>query len=60
MSDCNFESNCAEVNLRKKKWIINGSCNPNKGFRKKLLDYFNRIEEYTKTYQNFLLPKWAY
>ena len=31
-SDCNIESICVEVNLRKKMWFINGSCNPNKSF----------------------------
>ena len=31
-SDCNIESICVEVNLRKKMWFINGSYNPNKSF----------------------------
>ena len=31
-SDCNIESICVEVNLRKRMWFINGSYNPNKSF----------------------------
>ena len=30
--DCNFESIYVEVNLRKWKWLMNGSYNPNEGF----------------------------
>ena len=36
-SDRNIESICIEVNLRKRKWFINGSYNPHKNF---LLNYF--------------------
>ena len=46
-SNCNIESICAEKNLRKRKWFINGSCNPNKSFM------INHLE-CLKTYQNFL------
>ena len=53
-SNCNIESICAEKNLRKRKWFINGSCNPNKSFIINHLECLNRvIDEYSKTYQNF-------
>ena len=54
-SDCNIESICVEVNLRKRKWFINGSYNPNKSFLSNHLECLNRIiDEYSKLYQNFL------
>ena len=54
-SDCNIESICVEVNLRKRKRFINGSYNPNKSFLSNHLEYLNRIiDEYSKLYQNFL------
>ena len=31
-SNCNIESICVEVNLRKRIWFNNGSYNPNKSF----------------------------
>ena len=54
-SDCNIESICVEVNLRKRKWFINGSYNPNKSFLSNHLECLNCIiDEYSKLYQNFL------
>ena len=54
-SDCNIESICVEVNLRKMKWFINGSYSPNKSFISNHREYLNRIkEECSKMYQNFL------
>ena len=54
-SDCNVESICVEVNLKKRKWFINGSYNPNKSFISNHLERFYRIiEEYSKIYQNFV------
>ena len=54
--DRNIESICVEVNLRKRKWFINGSYNPNKIFLSNLLERLNRIiNEYRKVYQNFLI-----
>ena len=54
-SDCNIESICVEVNLRKRKWFINGSYNPNKIFLSNHLECLNCIiDEYRKRYQNFL------
>ena len=54
-SGCNVESICVEINLRKRKWFINGSYNPNKSFLSNHLECFNRIiDEYSKLYQNFL------
>ena len=57
-SDCNIESTCVEVNLRKKKWFMNGSYNPNKSFLSNQLECFNRIiDEYSKLYQVSCLCK---
>ena len=54
-SDCNIESICVEINLRKSKWFINGSYNPSKSFLSNHLECFNGIiDEYSKKYQNFL------
>ena len=54
-SDCNIESICAEVNLRKRKWFINGSYSPNKSFSLNHLECLNPIiDEYSKVYQNLL------
>ena len=54
-SDCNIKSICVEVNLRKRKWFISGSYNPNKSFLSNHLECLNRIiDEYSKLYQNFL------
>ena len=54
-SDCNIESVCVEVNLRKKKWFINGSYSPNKSFLSNHLECLNCIiDEYSKLYQNLL------
>ena len=54
-SDCNIESICVEVNLRNRKWFINGSYNRNKSFSSNHLEWLNRIiDEYSKLYQNFL------
>ena len=54
-SDCNIESICVEVNLRKRKWFINGSYSPNKSWISNHLECLNRIiDEYSKMYQNFL------
>ena len=54
-SDCNIESICVEVNLRKRKWFINGSYNPNKSFLSNHLECLNCIiDEYSKLYQYFL------
>ena len=54
-SDCNIESICVEVNLRKRKWFINGLYSPNKSFLSNHLECLNCIiDEYSKLYQNFL------
>ena len=54
-SNCNIQSICVEVNLRKRKWFINGSNNPNKNFLSNYLECLNRIiDEYSKMYQNLL------
>ena len=54
-SDCNIESICVEVNLRKRNWFINGSYNPNKSFLSNHLESVNRIiDELNKLYQKFL------
>ena len=44
-----------EVNLRKRKWFINGSYNSNKSFISNHLGCpYRIIDEYSKIYQNFL------
>ena len=54
-SDCNIESICVEVNLRKRKWFINGLYSPNKSFLSNHLECLNCIiDEYSKLRQNFL------
>ena len=54
-SDCNVESICVDVDLRKRKWFINVSYKPNKSFLSNHLECFNRIiDEYSKIFQNFL------
>ena len=53
--DCNIESICVVLNLRKSKWFIKGSYNPNKSFLSNHFECLNRIiDEYSKLYQNFL------
>ena len=53
--DCNIESICVEVNLRKRKWFINGLYNPKKSFLSNHLECLNHIiDEYSKLYQHFL------
>ena len=48
-SDCNSESICVEVNLRKRKWFIYDSYNSNKSFLPNHLECLNRIiDEYSK------------
>ena len=54
-SDCNIESICVEVNLRKRKWFINGLYSLNKSFLSNHLECLNCIiDEYSKLRQNFL------
>ena len=54
-SDCNIESICVEVNLKKRKWFINGSYSANKSFLSNHVRCLNHIiDEYSKLYQNFL------
>ena len=54
-SDSNIESICVEVNLRKRKWFINGLYSPNKSFLSNHLECLNCIiDEYSKLYQNVL------
>ena len=54
-SDCNIKYICVEVNLRKRKWFINGSYNPSKNFLSNYLERLNCIiDEKSKLYQNFL------
>ena len=52
-TECNIESICVEINLRKRKWFINGSYNPSKSFISNHI--INRIiDECSKKSQNFL------
>ena len=40
---CNIKSICVEENLRKRKWCINGSYNPNRSSISNHLECLNRI-----------------
>ena len=51
-SDCNIESICVEVHLRKRKWFMNGSYNPNNSFILNHLECLNRIIDDTAKYIN--------
>ena len=42
-SDCNIESICVEINLKREIWFINGSYNPSKNFILNYLECLNRI-----------------
>ena len=55
-SNCNIESICVKINLRKRKWLINTSNNPSASFISNHLECHNGIiDEHSKMYQNFLL-----
>ena len=55
-SNCNIESICVMMNLRKRKWLINTSNNPSASFISNHLECHNGIiDEHSKMYQNFLL-----
>ena len=41
--DCNIESICVEINLRLRKWFINGSYNPSKSFIPNHIECLNCI-----------------
>ena len=50
-SDSNIESIRVEINLRKRKWFINGSYNPSKSFVTNHTECLNRIiDECSKKY----------
>ena len=42
-SYCNIESICIEINLRKRKWFINGLYDPSKSFMLNHLECLNHI-----------------
>ena len=51
----NIESLCVEVNLRKRKWFLNCSCNPYRNSILRHLEYLNRVkDEHSKTYDTFI------
>ena len=44
-SDCNIDFICAEINLRKRKWFMNGSYNPSTNFISNHPECLNHIDE---------------
>ena len=51
-SDCNIESITVEINLRKRKWLLNCSYNPHKNLIANHLECLNRIiDELGKKYK---------
>lgn len=54
--NCNIESISVEINLRLRKWFINGSYNPSQSFIANHLKYLNCIiDECSKSSQNFFV-----
>ena len=54
-SDCNIEPICVEINLRERKWFINGSYNPSKSFISNHLECLSLfIDKYCKIHRHFL------
>ena len=52
-SNCDTETLLVETNLRKRKWVSNGSYNPNKCQISHHLDcYKSLLDEYSKKYEN--------
>ena len=57
-SQCNTESLSIEINMRKRRWLLNCSYNFHRNSVLSHLEYLNRIiDEYSKTYDNFIFMK---
>ena len=54
-SNCDTETLLVEINLRKRKWLLNGSYNPNKSHISHHLECLNSLlEKYSKKYENYV------
>ena len=54
-SNCGIETLLVEINLRKRKWLLNGSYNPNKSQISHHLECLNSLlDEHSKKYENFV------
>ena len=54
-SNCDIETLLVEINLRKRKWLLNGSYNPNKSQVSHHLECLNSLfDEHSKKYENFV------
>ena len=54
-SNCDIETLLVEINLRKRKWLLNGSYNPNKSQISHHLECLNSLlDEHSKKYENFV------
>ena len=54
-SNCDAETLLIEINLRKRKWLLNGSHNPNKSQISHHLECLNRLlDEYSKKCENYV------
>ena len=55
ISICDIETLLVEINLRKGKWLLNGSCNPNKSQISHHLECLNSLlDEHSKKYENYV------
>ena len=54
-SNCDIETLLVEINLRKRKWLLNGSYNPNKSQISHHLECLNSLlDEYSKKYESYV------
>ena len=53
--NCDIETLLVEINLRKRKWLLNGSYNPNKSQISHHLECLNSLlDEYSKKHENYV------
>ena len=54
-SNCDIEALLVEINLRRRKWLLNGSCNPSKSQISHHLECFNSLlDDHSKKYENYV------
>ena len=54
-SNCDIETLLVEINLRKRKWLLNGSYNPNKSQISHHLECLNSLlDDHSKKYENYV------
>ena len=54
-SNCDIETLLVEINLRKRKWLLNGSYNPNKSQISHHLECLNSLlDKHSKKYENLV------